>query len=55
MDLRWRTQVSNGGDSRFAVGNALRLRVLFFAKHADIEGYPEIAGLFQDTAEGEFV
>jgi rubrerythrin len=30
-------------------------RHLFFAKHADIEGYPEIAGLFRDTAEGKFV
>jgi rubrerythrin len=25
---------------------------LFFAKHPDIEGYPEIAELFRDTAEG---
>jgi hypothetical protein len=24
----------------------------FFAKHPDIEGYPGIAGLFRDTAEG---
>jgi rubrerythrin len=28
-------------------------RYLYFAKQADIEGYPEIAGLFRDTAEGE--
>ena len=28
-------------------------RYLYFAKKADIEGYPEIAGLFRDTAEGE--
>ena len=28
---------------------------LFFAKYADIEGYPEIAGLFRDTAEGKFI
>jgi rubrerythrin len=28
---------------------------LFFAKHADIEGYPEIAGLFRDTAEGKSI
>lgn len=26
-------------------------RYLYFAKQADIEGYPEIAGLFRDTAE----
>src|SRR5678815_319221 len=28
-------------------------RYLHFARQADIEGYPEIAGLFRDTAEGE--
>lgn len=28
-------------------------RYIFFARQADIEGYPEIAGLFRDTAEGE--
>jgi rubrerythrin len=28
-------------------------RYLYFAKIADIEGYPEVAGLFRDTAEGE--
>ncbi len=28
-------------------------RYLFFAKVADIEGRPEVAGLFRDVAEGE--
>ncbi len=28
-------------------------RYLYFAKVADIEGYPDIAGNFRDTAEGE--
>ena len=28
-------------------------RYLYFAKAADIEGYPEVSGLFRDTAEGE--
>ena len=28
-------------------------RYIYFAKRADIEGYPEVAGLFRDTAEGE--
>ncbi len=28
-------------------------RYLYFAKIADVEGYPEIAGNFRDTAEGE--
>jgi rubrerythrin len=26
---------------------------LYFARQADVEGYPDIAGLFRDTAEGE--
>ncbi len=28
-------------------------RYLYFARRADVEGFPEIAGLFRDTAEGE--
>jgi len=28
-------------------------RYLYFARLADVEGFPEIAGLFRDTAEGE--
>jgi len=28
-------------------------RYLYSARQADVEGYPEIAGLFRDTAEGE--
>ncbi|GIT72388.1 MAG: hypothetical protein Ct9H300mP28_22020 [Pseudomonadota bacterium] len=28
-------------------------RYLYFAKVADIEGYPEIASNFRETAEGE--
>jgi rubrerythrin len=28
-------------------------RYIYFARQADVEGYPEIAGLFRDTAEGE--
>ena len=28
-------------------------RYLYFARQADVEGLPEIAGLFRDTAEGE--
>ncbi len=28
-------------------------RYLYFAKVADVEGWPDIAGLFRDTAEGE--
>src|SRR5436853_5226229 len=28
-------------------------RYTYFAKKADVEGYPDVAGLFRDTAEGE--
>ena len=28
-------------------------RYLYFARQADLDGFPEIAGLFRDTAEGE--
>lgn len=28
-------------------------RYVYFARQADIQGYPEIAALFRDTAEGE--
>ncbi len=28
-------------------------RYIYFARQADVEGFPEIAGLFRDTAEGE--
>ena len=37
----------------FAGESQANRRYLFFAKHADIEGYPDVAGLFRDTAEGE--
>ena len=37
----------------FAGESQANRRYLYFAKRADIEGLPEIAGLFRDTAEGE--
>ena len=37
----------------FAGESQANRRYLYFAKHADIEGYPEVSGLFRDTAEGE--
>jgi rubrerythrin len=37
----------------FAGESMANRRYLYFAKQADIEGYPEIAGNFRDTAEGE--
>jgi rubrerythrin len=37
----------------FAGESMANRRYLFFAKVADIEGRPEVAGLFRDVAEGE--
>jgi rubrerythrin len=37
----------------FAGESQANRRYLYFAKHADVEGHPDIAGLFRDTAEGE--
>src|SRR5260370_29223215 len=37
----------------FAGESQANRRYLYFAKVADVEGHPDIAGLFRDTAEGE--
>jgi len=37
----------------FAAESQANRRYLYFAKIADIEGQPDIGGLFRDTAEGE--
>ena len=37
----------------FAGESQANRRYLYFAKTADVEGYPDVAGLFRDTAEGE--
>ena len=37
----------------FAGESQANRRYLYFAKIADIEGQPDVAGLFRDTAEGE--
>ena len=37
----------------FAGESQANRRYLYFAKTADIEGYPEVGGLFRDTAEAE--
>jgi rubrerythrin len=37
----------------FAGESQANRRYLYFAKRADVEGYPDVAGLFRDTAEGE--
>ena len=37
----------------FAGESQANRRYMYFAKVADVEGYPEVAGLFKDTADGE--
>ena len=37
----------------FAGESQANRRYEYFAKQADIEGYPDVAGLFKDTADGE--
>ena len=37
----------------FAAESQANRRYMYFARRADIEGYPEIGGLFRDTAEAE--
>jgi len=37
----------------FAGESQANRRYLYFAKLADVEGYPEVAGNFRQTAEGE--
>ena len=37
----------------FAGESQANRRYLYFARVADIEGFPDVAGLFRDTADGE--
>jgi rubrerythrin len=37
----------------FAAESQANRRYLYFARRADIEGFPEVGGLFRDTAEAE--
>jgi len=39
--------------SAFAGESQANRRYLYFARRADIEGYPDIGGLFRDTSEAE--
>jgi rubrerythrin len=47
------TQTHNNLKEAFAGESQANRRYLYFAKTADVEGQPDIAGLFRDTAEGE--
>ena len=37
----------------FAGESQANRRYTYFARQADIEGYPDVGGLFRDTAEAE--
>ena len=37
----------------FAGESQANRRYLYFSRRADVEGYPDVAGLFRDVAEGE--
>ncbi|ACY14746.1 rubrerythrin family protein [Haliangium ochraceum] len=47
------TKTHDNLKAAFAGESQANRRYLYFAKKADVEGYPDIAGLFRDTAEGE--
>ncbi len=51
-DLKGSKTAQNLKDA-FAGESQANRRYLYFAKMADVEGYPDTAGLFRDTAEGE--
>ena len=47
------SKTHNNLKAAFAGESQANRRYLYFAKQADVEGYPEVAGNFRDTAEGE--
>ena len=47
------TQTHDNLKAAFAGESQANRRYLYFAKQADVEGQPDVAGLFRDTAEGE--
>ena len=52
MELKESKTLQNLKDA-FAGESMANRRYLYFARQADVEGQPDIAGLFRDTAEGE--
>ena len=47
------TETHGNLKAAFAGESQANRRYLYFAKIADVEGYPEVAGNFRETAEGE--
>lgn len=52
MSLKGSKTESNLKDA-FAGESQANRRYLYFARQADIEGYPDAAGVFKNTADGE--
>ena len=52
MDFGTSKTLQNLKDA-FAGESMANRRYLYFARQADVEGQPDLAGLFRDTAEGE--
>jgi rubrerythrin len=47
------TRTESNLKEAFAGESQANRRYLYFARRADVEGYPDVAGLFRDVAEGE--
>ncbi len=47
------TKTHDNLKAAFASESQANRRYVYFAKSADVEGHPDLAGLFRDTAEGE--
>ncbi len=47
------SKTHNNLKDAFAGESQANRRYLYFARSADIEGYPDVGGLFRDTAEAE--
>jgi rubrerythrin len=47
------TKTEDNLKAAFAGESQANRRYLYFSKIADVEGYPDVAGLFRDTADGE--
>jgi rubrerythrin len=47
------TETHDNLKAAFAGESQANRRYLYFARQADIEGYPDVGGLFRDTAEAE--
>ena len=47
------SQTESNLKEAFAGESQANRRYLYFAQKADVEGHPDVAGLFRDTAEGE--